>query len=48
VERNLVDEINVKEEKARILFHLTTPFCPLPFALQIGRDIKKKKKKIKN
>lgn len=41
VERNLVDEIDVKGEKARILFHLTMPFCPLPFALQIGREIKK-------
>jgi len=42
VEANLIDEIKVKGDKARILFHLTMPFCPPPFALQIGRDIKKR------
>lgn len=42
VKHNLVDEINVKRNKARMLFHLTTPFCPSPFALQIGREIKKR------
>ena len=42
VEANLVDEINVKGGKARILFHLTMPFFPLPFALQIGREIKRR------
>ena len=40
VEANLVDEIDVKGGKVRILFHLTMPFCPFPFALQIGREIK--------
>jgi len=42
VEANMIDEINVKGEKARILFHLTMPYCPPPFALQIGREIKKR------
>lgn len=42
VEANLVDEISVKGEKVRVIFHLTMPYCPMPFALQIGGDIKKK------
>jgi len=42
VEANMIDEVNVKGEKARILFHLTMPYCPPPFALQIGREIKKR------
>ncbi len=42
VEANLVDEVNVEGDKARIKFHLTMPFCPLPFALQIGREIKRR------
>jgi len=42
VEANLIDEIKVEGEKARILFHLTMPFCPPPFALQIGKEIKKR------
>ncbi len=41
VEANLVEEIDVKGGKARVLFHLTMPFCPPPFALQIGREIKR-------
>jgi len=42
VEANLVDEVNVEGDKARIKFHLTMPFCPMPFALQIGREIKRR------
>ena len=46
VEANLVDEISVKGDGAKILFHLTMPFCPLPFALQIGREIKEKASRV--
>ena len=42
IEAKLVDEIGVKGDRAKILFHLTMPFCPLPFALQIGREIKRR------
>jgi len=42
VERDLVDEVKVEGKKAKILFHLTVPFCPPPFALHIGREIKKR------
>lgn len=41
VEANMIDEVKVEGKKARVLFHLTAPFCPPPFALQMGRDIKK-------
>ena len=42
VERGLVDEVKVEGKKAKILFHLTVPFCPPPFALHIGKEIKKR------
>ena len=42
VERGLIDEIEVKGDKAKIVYHLTVPFCPPVFALHIGREIKRK------
>jgi len=42
VEANMVDEVKVEGNKAKILFHLTVPFCPPPFALYIGKEIKKR------
>ncbi len=42
IERKLIDEVKVEGDTAKILFHLTVPFCPDVFALFIGRDIKKK------
>lgn len=42
VEAGLVDEVEVEGKKARITYHLTTPFCPPPFALYIGKQIKEK------
>jgi len=42
VEAKMVDEVKVEGNKAKILFHLTVPFCPPPFALYIGREIKKR------
>lgn len=41
VEHGLVDEVKVEGKKAKVLFHLTVPFCPPPFALHIGKEIKK-------
>jgi len=46
IERKLIDEVKVEGDTARILFHLTVPFCPEVFALYIGREIKKKAKEI--
>lgn len=46
IERKLIDEVKVEGDTARILFHLTVPFCPEVFALFIGREIKKKAKEV--
>ncbi len=40
MERELVDEVMVSGDKAQIRYHLTVPFCPKPFALHIGREIR--------
>jgi ATP-binding protein involved in chromosome partitioning len=45
-EMKLVDEVKVEEGNALIVFHLTMPFCPSVFALQIARDIKEKAKAV--
>ena len=42
LDRELVDEVNVNGEKAQVRYHLTVPFCPKPFALHIGREIREK------
>ncbi len=42
MERELVDEVIVDGEKAQVRYHLTVPFCPKPFALHIGREIREK------
>lgn len=46
IERKLIDEVKVEGETAKILFHLTVPFCPDVFALFIGREIRKKVKEV--
>lgn len=46
LQRKLIDEVRVEGDRAKILFHLTVPFCPDVFALFIGREIKKKAKEV--
>lgn len=46
MERQLVDEVKVEGDVAKILYHLTVPFCPPVFALYIGREIRKKAKEV--
>ncbi|MDP3025952.1 MAG: iron-sulfur cluster assembly protein [candidate division Zixibacteria bacterium] len=46
IERKLIDEVKVEGDTAKILFHLTVPFCPDVFALFIGREIRKKAKEV--
>ncbi len=43
-EMDLVDEIGINEETGVVSvgFHLTAPFCPPMFALEIAQDIKKR------
>ncbi|MEM2885135.1 MAG: iron-sulfur cluster assembly protein [Thermoproteota archaeon] len=45
-EMNLVDEVKVDGGNATVVFHLTMPFCPTMFALQIAQDIKQKVKSL--
>jgi len=42
MERELVDGIEVAGDTVRVRYHLTVPFCPQPFALHIGREIREK------
>ncbi len=42
VERGLIDSVAIDGNVARVTYHLTVPFCPLKFALYIGREIRKK------
>lgn len=37
----LIDKIDIKDNKIEVDFHLTMPFCPNAFALQIAQEIKK-------
>ena len=41
VERELVDRVDIDGGTVRVRYHLTVPFCPLPFALHIGREIRR-------
>ncbi len=41
VERELIDGVEVDGGVVRVHYHLTVPFCPLPFALHIGREIRR-------
>jgi len=41
-EMDLVDDITIKDGVVSVGFHLTAPFCPPMFALEIAQDIKKR------
>jgi metal-sulfur cluster biosynthetic enzyme len=43
-EMDLVDDIGINNETGTVsvAFHLTAPFCPPMFALEIAQDIKKR------
>jgi len=42
MERELVDAVEIEGDTVRVRYHLTVPFCPKPFALHIGREIREK------
>jgi ATP-binding protein involved in chromosome partitioning len=42
MERELVDEVEIEGDIVRVRYHLTVPFCPQPFAMHIGRQIREK------
>jgi len=37
----LIDKIEIKDKNVNVDFHLTMPFCPNAFALQIAQEIRK-------
>lgn len=39
---DLVDDIKIKDNEVKVDFHLTMPYCPEVFAIQIAQDIKKR------
>jgi len=41
VESELIDSVTIEGSTVRVLYHLTVPFCPMPFALHIGREIRR-------
>jgi ATP-binding protein involved in chromosome partitioning len=41
-EMDLVDDITINGESVSVSFHLTAPFCPPMFALEIAQDIKRR------
>lgn len=38
---NLIDEVNVEDSRVKVVYHLTAPMCSPPFALGIGKQIRK-------
>lgn len=40
-EMNLIDEVQVEGNTVSVVYHLTAPMCPPPFALNIGKQIRK-------
>jgi metal-sulfur cluster biosynthetic enzyme len=46
-EMGLVDAVKVRAGKVLVEFHLTMPFCPPMFAMQIGKDIRTRISKIR-
>ncbi|MEM3522864.1 MAG: iron-sulfur cluster assembly protein [Candidatus Bathyarchaeia archaeon] len=46
VERNLIDEVKIEGSKVLVKYHLTVPFCPLIFAIHIGKEIKRKVREV--
>ncbi|TRZ88168.1 MAG: DUF59 domain-containing protein [Streptomycetaceae bacterium] len=46
-ELNLIDEVEIGEGgNAIIRYHLTSPLCPSPFAISIGKEMRRRVEKI--
>lgn len=39
-EMDLIDEIDIEDGRVKVLYHLTAPMCPPPFARSIGKQIR--------
>ncbi|MCS7113038.1 MAG: iron-sulfur cluster assembly protein [Nitrososphaerota archaeon] len=42
VDAGFIDEVKVEDGRVKVVYHLSAPFCPSIFALQIGLNIKYK------
>lgn len=36
----LIDDLKIENSKVKVAFHLTAPYCPPIFALQLATDVK--------
>lgn len=42
-EVDLLDDVTVDPEgRVTVCYHMTSPLCPVPFAVQIGRDVRRR------
>lgn len=41
-ELELIDNLDINNGKVKVAFHLTAPYCPPIFALQLATDVKTK------
>ncbi|MFB6216767.1 MAG: iron-sulfur cluster assembly protein, partial [Candidatus Aenigmatarchaeota archaeon] len=39
-EMDLIDEIEIEGDEVSVVYHLTAPMCPPPFALNMGEQIR--------
>lgn len=48
VKKGLIDEVKIEGNKVLVKYHLTVPFCPLIFAIHVGKEIKRKLKELQS
>lgn len=39
---DLIDEVHAEGGRVTIRYHLTSPLCPSPFAIDIGREVRRR------
>ena len=40
LELDLVEKLDIQDDKVEVKFHLTSPYCPPMFAMKIAQDVK--------
>ena len=46
IEMNLIDKVEINKGNVFVEFHLSTPACPMEFALKIASDVKEAAQKV--
>ncbi len=41
-ELDLLDEVEAVDGRVTVRYHLTSPLCPSPFAIDIGREVRRR------